>query len=293
MNKSKSIILGTVQLGTIYGIKNKSNNPIMISENQANSILNCAFENGVRFFDTARDYGTAESVLGNWPLKNQVKILTKFKSAESFTHAEDIFGESLEMLGLKKIHCLSLHLYEDCLQEYNLRILDHLKRIGFIEHTGVSIYNTYEIDHIVRNTDLEIIQSPFNVFDHSGIRGESFSKAKKAGRKIHVRSIFLQGLLLMDRNTIPHHLESLKSKLLKLDQFASESNCNVRDLCINYVLNTPNIDGVIIGIDSMENLLENIYTISKSANLSIDRDKIESINIEDTRYLNPSLWGKI
>jgi aryl-alcohol dehydrogenase-like predicted oxidoreductase len=290
---SKSIILGTVQLGTTYGIRNKSFGLAMPSSGEAHEILDCAYENGIRHFDTARDYGVAEEVIGGWPLKSRAHILTKLKNAESLTQAEEIFGRSLEALGLREIYSLSLHLFEECLRDHNLKILEHLKRCRLIRHTGISIYNTHEIYHVVKYTDIELIQSPFNVLDHYGLRGEAFANAKRNGRMIHVRSVFLQGLLLMDPEGIPPHLEALRDPVRALSRVATEAGCGVRDFCIAYVMNTPDLDGVIIGVDNKAELLQNLVSFAKFEDFEINRAKVESGRLEDLRVLNPSLWGKI
>jgi aryl-alcohol dehydrogenase-like predicted oxidoreductase len=289
----KAVILGTVQMGSIYGIKNKAGNPSLMSEDTALAILDHSYRNGITYFDTARDYGAAESILGRWARRSQAKILTKIKNSGSLAEAEDTFALSLEALGLKSVHCLSLHLFEDCLNDSNLELLSSLKSAGLIERTGVSVYNIDEIDHIIRHTDLQIIQSPFSVIDHSGMRGETFKKAKEAGRTIHVRSVFLQGLLLMNRGSIPTHLLGLLPQLRKLDHHAAELGCSVRDLCLGYVMNSPDVDGVIFGVDSLSDLEENLTSIAKSSTILMNRSLLESSKPEDLRLLNPSLWSRL
>ena len=57
MNK---LVLGMVQLGLNYGINNRRGKP---SKGESFSILDRAFEGGIRIFDTAAAYGNAEEIL--------------------------------------------------------------------------------------------------------------------------------------------------------------------------------------------------------------------------------------
>ena len=55
------LVLGTVQLGLDYGIANENGKP---TQDQATAIIQKAWDNGIREFDTAQAYVTIENVLG-------------------------------------------------------------------------------------------------------------------------------------------------------------------------------------------------------------------------------------
>ena len=60
-NAMNKMVLGTAQLGSLYGVANRSGCP---SVNQGMAILKGAYEAGIKRFDTASSYGTAERLLG-------------------------------------------------------------------------------------------------------------------------------------------------------------------------------------------------------------------------------------
>ena len=62
------ITLGTVQLGMNYGINNTDGKP---SEETANQVLSTAIQGGITTFDTSSDYGTSESLVGNYFKQNK------------------------------------------------------------------------------------------------------------------------------------------------------------------------------------------------------------------------------
>ena len=69
--------MGTAQFGMDYGIANINGKP---KKNEVFDILDLAWENGVRCFDTAPSYGS-EKLIGefveNNGIQDKVKILTK------------------------------------------------------------------------------------------------------------------------------------------------------------------------------------------------------------------------
>ena len=76
------MVLGTAQFGMDYGIANLSGKP---TKEVIFSILDLAWEKGVRRFDTAPGYGS-ETLLGEFifanGLQNEAIVLTKIPSIE-------------------------------------------------------------------------------------------------------------------------------------------------------------------------------------------------------------------
>jgi aryl-alcohol dehydrogenase-like predicted oxidoreductase len=63
----------------------------------------------------------------------------------------------------------------------------------------------------------------------------------------------------------------------------------MNSLALNYAINKPYIDKVLIGVDSLEQLKNNIKATESICDKSIYR-KIDSIKVENTELLNPSNW---
>lgn len=103
------------------------------------------------------------------------------------------------------------------------------------------------------------------------------------GVEIHVRSTFLQGLFFMDRNTLPEKLLPLKKYLLQLDEFSNNTGLSISEIALNYNLQNPFIDGVLIGVDNVEQLLTNLKSI-KNTSINIE------IDVKEQELLNPVNW---
>jgi len=111
--------------------------------------------------------------------------------------------------------------------------------------------------------------------------------------EIHVRSVFLQGLYFMDLSKLPERLVPLKPSLEEIYRICRESNRAMNSLALNFVIENPFIDKVLIGIDSAEQLKENIRTVESWEPIPDLTTKINQINISRTELLNPVLWSTL
>jgi len=72
------LALGTAQFGLNYGITNQKG---IISEKESLAILKLASINGIKFIDTAQNYGSAEQILGKtFPKKKNFRVISKIAS---------------------------------------------------------------------------------------------------------------------------------------------------------------------------------------------------------------------
>ena len=136
-----------------------------------------------------------------------------------------------------------------------------------------------------------LIQFPYNLLDNDYQRGEFIERAKKSGKELHVRSVFLQGLFFMNENEVPTKLEALKPNLAEIKYIAQKGQMSVYDLALGYALSNPDIDKVLIGIDSLDQLRKNIESLDKTENWNKEAFlKVNNIRIEDIELLNPVNW---
>ena len=106
---------------------------------------------------------------------------------------------------------------------------------------------------------------------------------KEKGVEIHVRSTFLQGLFFKERNHLPPKLQPLKPYLEQLDVYAQNQQISIAELALNYNLQNKYIDGVLIGVDNVEQLKTNLSSI-------IDFPINLSIPVKEKELLNPVNW---
>ena len=287
MNK---IILGTVQFGLKYGINNDIGKP---NFNQVKSIMDYAFENNVNFLDTAEAYGNCHEIIGKYHSSsiNKFKVITKYspKRTDLPQKISDRIFHNLSVLDIDDLYCYMFHSYKDFNEYYRIfkPELIELKRLGKIKKIGVSLHYNKNINKLIKLKEIDLIQMPFNLLDNNKKRKEILSQAKSIGLEIHARSIFLQGLFFKDLNVIEGKPLILKKYLTKIENLIEKNQIN--NLALNYVYSNQNIDGVLFGVDSLNQLKKNISCINSDEFFNIF-NKIDTINVEEENLLDPSNW---
>ncbi|MCX6184841.1 MAG: aldo/keto reductase [Flavobacterium sp.] len=174
--------------------------------------------------------------------------------------------------------------------QHLLLALNKIKSQGLINNIGVSVYTNTQIESLLDDDLVSVVQMPFNLLDNESIRGDLMQKLKDKGKKIHTRSAFLQGLLFTDTYSNNAIAQQLSQQLLEIRKLANEENISIASLALGYCVAQKNIDQVLIGVDSIEHLIDNV----KAADFQIRKDVTENINairVENVDLLNPSLWN--
>jgi aryl-alcohol dehydrogenase-like predicted oxidoreductase len=147
-----------------------------------------------------------------------------------------------------------------------------------------------KMNEAIDDINIDIIQIPFNLFDNLNLRGELIKKAKSKNKIIHTRSAFLQGLFFMKKNNPNSIRIKLENELNIVEKISRKSSIPIGSIALNYCLVQKNIDGVLIGVDSLEQLKENIdFAKNKIPNKYLD--EINAITINNIELLNPSTWN--
>lgn len=282
---SNKIILGTVQLGLNYGINNKSGKP---SEFQSFQILDAAWKSQIDTLDSADGYGNAVEIIGKYnSIRNHsFRVINKFKdTGESL---EQQLERTLTLLNQPSLWCYMYHQFSDWESKKFNSTLEKLRNERLIDRVGVSIYSSDELVRLIDDPKIDIIQLPANLLDLDDSKIRLLKEAKGTGKEIHVRSIYLQGLFLKDPDELTGNLTALAPYLRKLHAISSERQIDLKKAALNFILQRDFVDRVVLGVDSVEQLEDNLAAIDK--NLQVD--VFNGINVADNQkyLLNPSNW---
>ncbi|WP_159018808.1 aldo/keto reductase [Algibacter sp. L3A6] len=270
--------LGTVQFGANYGISNvKGKTP----DAEVKSILAYAQKSGINYLDTAHAYGTAELVLGKNNL-NEFKIVSKYLSGAENSLEQQIHT-SLKRLKQSSLYAYLAHRPLDLIENNckNWKVLQDYKSKGKVAKIGASFNTIEEMDELLSSgIQLDIIQVPYNFFDTRFEK--NMQKLHKSGCEIHTRSTFLQGLFFCNTNELSSFFEEVKPLIKELQRIE-----NLATQLLQYVLKRDFIDVVNIGVNNLDQLVENISLLGKFENQLVSNDKAIKNEI-----LIPSKWPK-
>lgn len=275
-------VLGTAQFGLNYGVTNQ-NGRVAIEE--VKNILRYAQAIGIDTLDTASRYGVSEQVLGKVGVDN-FKIVTKTASLKNgVNNVLKGFYQSLESLNAKAIDALLIHDIDELTsKDFNdlYKKIYALKLQGLVNKIGFSTYTPEQVDFLSENFDFDIIQLPFNVLDNRLTQGGQLKVLKNNGVEIHARSVFLQGVLL-DFDKLSDYFLAWKNQFDAYQVKVIKNKLTLLEYAINFVLSVKEVDKVVVGVNSKQQLKGIIESIKVHCN-------IEPFPINDINLLNPALW---
>jgi aryl-alcohol dehydrogenase-like predicted oxidoreductase len=106
--------------------------------------------------------------------------------------------------------------------------------------------------------------------------------------EIHARSVFLQGLLLLNFDNRPDKFNSWDDLWKNWHGWLKKEKLSPLQTALGFVLSNKTIHRVIVGVDSIKQLKEILSAAKK-----IPARFPENLAITDENLLNPSLWGRL
>ena len=289
-NYYEKIIIGTAQFGMNYGIANKVGK---ISVNEMSNILTYAKTKGINTLDTAIGYGDCHSKLGNLGI-DELEIISKISHfgndiSQIKSNLLSQIKQSLKELRISCLNTILLHSPNDLLNQNKYEVYDGLisaKNSGFCKKIGVSGYCPNQIVNLTKEFKLDVVQLPFNVFNNEIVNDKNLNYLKSNGIELHVRSIFLQGLLLMESQERNPYFDNWKELFDKWELWLKQKKISKLEGCISYVIQNKFIDKVVIGIDSKTHFHE-ILNVLRNSNSQLIPNIFSS---SEQNLINPMNW---
>lgn len=284
-----ALALGTVQFGLPYGVANSSGQvaPEAIAE-----ILSVARGAGIDTLDTAIAYGESEARLGaqgmqSWQVVSKLPPLPpECPDVAEWVNA-GVDG-SLARLGIPRLKALLLHRSQDLLSPRGdalHRALLACRESGRVGQIGVSVYSPQDIDAVRRRHPIDIVQAPFNVVDRRLATSGMLARLADEGVEVHVRSAFLQGLLLMNPDDRPARFAPWESLWRVWAGWLGAQGLSPLQACLGYVLSQPGVARVVVGVDGVAHLRE-IVAASRVGPV----DPPAALINDDPQLINPLSW---
>jgi aryl-alcohol dehydrogenase-like predicted oxidoreductase len=283
------LALGTVQFGQDYGIANSNG---QTSRSEVEKILELARLKGINTLDTAISYGESESVLGQIGVQD-FNIISKLPELPKDCNnikkwIEHQLNESLHRLGVPSIYGLLLHCPQQLLEPGNENLWTALlkcKEQGLVKKIGYSLYGPNELEQLWSQFKPDIVQAPYNIFDRRMATSGWFKRLKDEGVEIHGRSVFLQGLLLLDKHKRPNKFEKWSDHWQLWDRWLEQNQISPLQAALVFALTETHVSKVIVGVDHCVQLKEILEAVDTSI-----KDFPEELSITDEQLINPSNW---
>ena len=284
-------MLGTAQLGADYGIANRTGRPDAI---EAANILERAWRGGVRILDTAPAYGDSEAVIGGFLERHPecpFAVISKLDPAADLAdadaveaavlHSRDRIGRPLEGMLLHDAAALAANGGD---------ALRHCVDKGLTAAAGVSVYTPDEFRAALDENAIDIIQAPYNALDRR-LRDEGLLKqAADAGKRVFLRSAYLQGLLLMEPGTLPPAMGFAASTIANWRALCADHGLSPVGGALDFVRATAPNAWIVIGGETEAQVDDSFAEIEKGQPDSDFLAAVEALRTDDPRIIDPRIW---
>jgi len=288
-NSVARLVIGTAQFGLDYGVANRRGK---VRLNEVATILTLARGAGVQTLDTAVAYGDCETRLGEIGVGGW-DVITKLPAVpqqcvdiDAWVHGA--VNASLRRLRMNRLYGLLLHRADDLLApggEQIFRTAAELKKCEVVERIGVSIYDPKQLDHLCDLFPIDLVQAPLNVVDRRLLDSGWMARLARDGVELHVRSVFLQGLLVMPESERPQRFDPWRPLWNDWDAWLMRSGLSAIEGCLRFVLSYPEVSRVVVGVDSEEQLRQLLFAVEGEP---VDCPK--HFSSQDLDLVDPSRW---
>ena len=154
---------------------------------------------------------------------------------------------------------------------------------------GVSVYTLKQLKEV--NAEFPLLstfQILENICDRRLIYLKELVDFTNKGNVVNIRSVFLQGLLLMKAEEIPSKFNRWSSVFDSWYKFLDDQHISSLDACLKYTLSFSEISNVIVGLDNLAQLHQFIEA-SKGLTTLLPND----FQFNDADLINPARWSKL
>ncbi len=278
-NINNNIIFGTAQFDKNYGLE-KNNNSL----SQKINFLNKIEQHNCYGIDTALAYKDAQKTIGDWIrfTNKKPRIYTKISNLNIDTNLDNLLARCLNELSIEALEGLFIHNQKEWKNNATREFASKTLEKGLIKSFGMSIYDS---SFIPIHQNVQLLQVPGNIFNQEVLNSDQLNVFYENGGQIQVRSIFLQGLLLMDYKNLSSFFEEIRKPLKLFHNIAKESNNHPISIASQCILKLYPKCKLVIGANSTEQLKELLEKI----NINIDEYVIDEVLKLGKKYPH-KLW---
>jgi aryl-alcohol dehydrogenase-like predicted oxidoreductase len=250
------LVLGTAQFGLAYGIAGRGES---VPEYEARAILEDAVARGVDTLDTAAAYGDIETRLGRLVEGLPLRVISKIPAipndlgvADAVEFALAAARQSRQRLG-PALSALMMHRGDDLLRDAPRgQALSSALREWTTEHGlifGASCYGPDEASSLAQQHGITLIQLPGNAFDQRVV--PYADEPALQGVSLHMRSTFLQGLLLMPIAQGVARLPVAADQLRKWHAHCTAHHQTPLEAALSVAKSFDNVSALVLGVDRL------------------------------------------
>ena len=221
-------------------------------------IVTVAARAGVRLLDAGVSYDSAETMIGSAPSLHEFRLLVRAARPDKGPeHVEAEARASLARLGVTKAEAIIVQNAGDLFGRHGPDLWDKLmdlKARGLFDKIGIVALASDDPIGIAKRFHPDIIQSPASLLDQRLLTSNVLATVASLGVEVHLRSIFMQGLIFLPPDRMTGPLKGAASSLSRVRRMIAEGRSDPMQAALGFALSRPEASAVIVNVTSAQEL---------------------------------------
>jgi len=224
-------------------------------EAEARDILSIAGRSGMSVLEVARASGAADTLLrGAMPQPNPFRItLTSVRPDRGPDAVEAELRAQMLRLGVERVDTIIAPSATDLFSPQGPALWDRLKALkdqGVCQRIGVPVYASDDPVGVARRFKPDVVQAPASLLDQRLLIDGSLATIAEMGIEVHLRSIFLNGVLFLPPDRAPSHLKAAAGRISRARRLIAEGKSDPLQAALGFALSRPEATAVLVGVTS-------------------------------------------
>jgi aryl-alcohol dehydrogenase-like predicted oxidoreductase len=259
---------------------------------EAREILAIAARSGMGFMEIGRHAHSEEITLGQvMPKPNPFRLtVTTIRPDRGPDLAEAEIRAQLARLGVNHVDAILAPSATDLFSTHGPALWDRMRALkdqGLCKRIGVSVYASDDPVSFSRRFKPDVVQAPASLLDQRLLIDGTLAELADMGVEVHLRSIFLNGLLFLPPDRAPHHLKAAASRISRARRLIAEGRSDPLQAALGFALSRPEASAVLVGVASAAEMSA-VVAAAMSPPPDLDWDEMA---LDDPDALDPRAWA--
>ena len=291
------LALGTANWGGSYGAPGRE---ATVDEPVARGLAAAFLDAGHGLVDTAPAYGGAEELVGT-VLAGRARVVSKVPAEvmaepDAARLAVEGLQRSLERTRVDRFAGVLLHDASAGTRADGRGhdVLAAVRAADLSDRVGVSVYAPEEALAAVERLGADLVQLPCNVLDQRFLDSGCVADLAATGVEVHVRSIFLNGVLLADPEGLSGPLATLAPAVRRLVGAAGAAGCSVLEMATAFARRATGAHAVVVGAFAVRQLTEVLAAWDRAGNADVALSAIDwtGLAAAGEPAVDPRAWSR-
>lgn len=224
-------------------------------EVEARDILSIAARSGLGVLEVSGHSASAEGFLTQAlprPMPFRLTITT-VRPDRGPQLVETEVRAQMARLGVDRVDAILAPSATDLLNPMGDQLWDRLRALrdaGLCKKIGVSVYASDDPIGIAKRFKPDIVQAPASLLDQRMLLDGTLSTLAEMDIEVHLRSIFLNGVLFLPPDRAPSHLKAAAGRISRARRLIAEGRSDPLQAALGFALSRPEASAVLVGVSS-------------------------------------------